>query len=135
MCLVVGYYKTEEELQTVFNNPLVLKEDMLVYKILLESDNKLLAQYHHDFAYELNKIYLVNEITKENSHSFTLKIAKGFHSYLKEDTAFQICMVIKSFNPEFTIYKCKIPAKSRCFMSDNKGEIVSDIIIVLEKIY
>ena len=140
MCLVTNQKKAK-----------ILKEDLTVYKIVVNRNGKIYAWMYDDYQYEVNKLYkqsmsvdnipgsvmdewvyyAYNIKTKNWKNSKFKKyrnlnhIHEGFHSSLTIERLGNV--------NETAIYRCVIPKGSEVF-KDKTGLIVSNQIILKEKI-
>jgi hypothetical protein len=129
--------------------PLVAKEDIKVYKIvLLNKKRKIISSIYHRFYWEVGK----EVVTEMNIYDdLFVRVEEGLHSYSAKDTyidirvyhtlieppLIRICshrptyyvidQLRKSSTMELAILKCVIPKDSKYFEND-KGEMVSDTL-------
>lgn len=124
--------------------PVIINQDINVYKILIPAENNCYISPIMGFTYEVNKMYK-SEISEtredaafdEISLSFAcfykkLKLkplkyyAKGFHSAIcKERLQTEVCGGEK-------IVECVIPKESKIIF-DNTGLIISNAIIIVKE--
>jgi hypothetical protein len=130
-------------LLTYQKEPIILKEDKVVWKLLKEN---LISQYA-DFEYILGKLYKT-EIVFTNSDRIyddeqeiywvvpgvrkpgVVSISEGFHSFYSEK---YIDIILDRSYLQYYKYKCTIPAGSE-YYEDETGLCVSNQIIIVEKV-
>lgn len=116
--------------------PKVAEEDIIIYKVLIEKDGKLVTPFYY-MEYELNKLYINPEKIKftdwKNVYFF---IGEGFyHSFSMLELAKRSCVVFDLYKVKYRIFKGIIPKGTEyyqdCGLSKNYA---SKAIMLIENI-
>lgn len=134
--------------------PNIAEEDIIVYKVMLLRDgyrNELISFYYSK-RYVIGKEYIEETETVEPVYLYHYSINKGFHSYSLEKTTekecYNYCQIWSGttlldyvnlgidvhYGETLVAVECIIP-KGSTYYENDLGEIVSDRIIITDKIF
>ena len=130
-------------LLTYQKEPIILKEDKVVWKIL----KKNLVSQHEEFKYILGKLYKTEIVFTDSAAVYddeqevywvapgvrkpdVVSISEGFHSFYSEKYT---DIILDRSYLQYYKYKCTIPAGSE-YYEDETGLCVSNQIIIVEKV-
>jgi hypothetical protein len=114
--------------------PRIAKEDIQVIKVFVQIGSETLSP-NMGFKYKLNKVYKQG-ILWPLLNILRVQINRGFHAYSKD----RYCLVrervdyARYIDDYRKFFICIVPKGSYYFVDDNRGEIVSNRIVVSELI-
>lgn len=137
-----------------YKAPNIADEDIIVYKVMLlrEGYRNELASFYYGKRYVIGKEYIEETETVEPVYLYHYSINKGFHSYSLEKTTEKECYnhcqiwsgttlldyvnlgIDVHYGETLVAVKCIIP-KGSTYYENDLGEIVSDRIIITDKIF
>jgi hypothetical protein len=127
------------------NEPQYASTDIKVFKLVrVWKKNMVVSAYHHDFKWELGKVYETDMSIKTSNDGYTVEINRGFHCYDPEEVHLIIegSMAVlwstwkkldefstrtTSCDIDLAVMECVIPAGSTYYENTN-GEMVTDKI-------
>ena len=130
-------------LLTYQKEPIILKEDKVVWKIL----RKNLVSQHEGFKYILRKLYKTKIVFTDSAAIYddeqevywvapgvrkpdVVSISEGFHSFYSEKYT---DIILDRSHLQYYKYKCTIPAGSE-YYEDETGLCASNQIIIVKKV-
>jgi hypothetical protein len=126
MCLLLHTQHSLDRANSNFNptpsKPYIAKEDMLVYKVISESDKSLYAR----FQYKPNELYRLRKPLRP-AGTFADRVNEGFHAYTQLSTATFKCSVYGGWTDKPKVVQFTIPKGARYFLG-KMGDIVSTSI-------
>lgn len=107
---------------------LIASHDIIVYKVLLKRESKLIAPFHY-FEYSINEIVTKADFT-ENAFG---EIEAGFHTVFNMDRAlaYQYLLKANHYYREYVICKAIIP-KGTVYIEGCDNDIVSLALKITE---
>lgn len=114
--------------------PKIAKEDIIVYKVLVNYGNRLHSPYQW-YLYKLNELVTIDKFGIDYSRINTklFFIYEGLHSYISKELAFK---EQKSWVPieNISVYEGIVPKGSEYYVSKDRTELVSNNLIIKRKI-
>ena len=98
--------------------PKTAKEDIICYKLLIETFEGLLRAYFREFFYTIGKLYTLPHFTYSTNPFWEApQVGQGFHSYSIPDYPINRSKRYKSF----IAVKCIIPKGTKYWKGDQEG--------------